>query len=172
MSAKTEANSFIRLFDGFVAILFKVASWTVLILMAVMCIVMLIQVFSRYILNAPLTWPEEVSRYLFIWIVYLGAAIAFRYKAHLGMDFAAAKLPPAYRNWLERFVELLLLTFLILVIYISREVLEVTSLQKSPVIHLSLNWVYLSFPVASALMVLDLLARWMNPGNKRALEVN
>lgn len=44
------------------------------------------QVFLRYILNSPQTWVEEVGRYLFIWITFLGAAVAFARDTHIRVD--------------------------------------------------------------------------------------
>ena len=51
--------------------------------------VMFVQVVLRYILNSPFTWAEEVSRYCFIWVVYLGAAIASKRAAHIEVDYLA-----------------------------------------------------------------------------------
>ena len=42
-----------------------------------------LQIFLRFIFNAPLTWTEEVDRYLFVWSVYLGSALAVAKKAHI-----------------------------------------------------------------------------------------
>lgn len=143
--------------------LYKTANGVLLVFMTLMCSVMLTQVVSRYLFNTPLTWPEEVARYLFIWIVFLGAAVAFRARAHLGMDFATARLPTGIRNRVARFVEVLIFGFLVLILVITPEVISVTRLQKSPVVHLSMCWVYLAFPVASVLMLMDLIVRWFCP---------
>jgi TRAP-type C4-dicarboxylate transport system permease small subunit len=51
-----------------------------------MCI-MFMQVVLRYIFNSPTMWAEEASRYLFIWICYLGAAMAISKKLHIGVDY-------------------------------------------------------------------------------------
>lgn len=49
-------------------------------------IVVLLQVFFRFVLDAPLTWSEEAARYFNLWSVLLGAAIAVKYKDHLRVD--------------------------------------------------------------------------------------
>jgi TRAP-type C4-dicarboxylate transport system permease small subunit len=41
------------------------------------------QIFLRFVFNTPLTWTEEVDRYLFVWSVYLGSALAVAKKAHI-----------------------------------------------------------------------------------------
>lgn len=44
------------------------------------------QVVLRYLFNSPMTWIEEISRYLFVWIVFLGSALAFRTGVHIKVD--------------------------------------------------------------------------------------
>src|SRR5690625_2904924 len=49
-------------------------------------IVVLLQVFFRFVLDAPLTWSEESARYFNLWSVLLGAAVAVKYRDHLRVD--------------------------------------------------------------------------------------
>jgi len=51
-----------------------------------MIVVMLAQVFCRYFLEMPLAWSEEVSRYMFIVVTYLGATIAIAEKSHIEIN--------------------------------------------------------------------------------------
>ena len=51
------------------------------------------QVILRYAFNSPLTWSEELARYLFIWCAFLGWIIASRRGSHLAMTFVAERLP-------------------------------------------------------------------------------
>ena len=44
------------------------------------------QVVLRYLFNNPQTWAEEIGRYLFVWITFLGAAVAFRRDTHIRVD--------------------------------------------------------------------------------------
>ena len=58
----------------------------------------LAQVVARYVFNRPLTWSEELARYLFIWCSFLGWVIASRRNGHLAMTFVVERLPvPAQR---------------------------------------------------------------------------
>ncbi|MEJ2134846.1 MAG: TRAP transporter small permease subunit [Desulfofustis sp.] len=59
----------VRALDGF-AYLLLVGSTLVMV------ISILLQVFFRYVMNAPLYWSEEIARYAFVWLVFIGAAIA------------------------------------------------------------------------------------------------
>ena len=51
------------------------------------------QVVLRYIFNNPLTWSEELARYLFIWCAFLGWLVASRRHSHLAMTFVVDRLP-------------------------------------------------------------------------------
>jgi TRAP-type transport system small permease protein len=57
----------------------------------------LAQVVFRYVFNNPLTWSEELARYLFIWCAFLGWIIASRHDGHLAMTYLAQRLPPPGR---------------------------------------------------------------------------
>ena len=53
----------------------------------------LVQVVFRYAFNSPLTWSEELARYLFIWCAFLGWIVASRRNSHLAMTFVVERLP-------------------------------------------------------------------------------
>jgi TRAP-type transport system small permease protein len=57
-----------------------------------------LQVILRYVFDSPMTWSEELARYLFIWCAFLGWVIASRKHGHLAMTFVVERLPaPAQR---------------------------------------------------------------------------
>ncbi len=49
------------------------------------------QIISRYIFSSPLVWSEELARYLFIWVAFLGWLIASRHSSHLAMSFLSER---------------------------------------------------------------------------------
>ena len=51
-----------------------------------MIVITFIQVFCRYILNAALPWAGELTIFLFIWVIFLGAAITLSKGLHIGVD--------------------------------------------------------------------------------------
>lgn len=78
-----------RLIDGY---------FRMLGLMMVLCLVgMVVLVFGnvvlRYGLNSGITSSEEVSRWLFVWLVFLGAIVALRERQHLGVEVLVRRLP-------------------------------------------------------------------------------
>jgi TRAP-type C4-dicarboxylate transport system permease small subunit len=66
-----------------------------------------VQVFSRYVLNRPLPKFFELSIYSFVWVIYLGAALAKRYNRHIRFDIINQKLSPKARKLIDIFFDTL-----------------------------------------------------------------
>lgn len=68
-------------------------------LIALMLAVMVVLVFGnvvlRYAFNSGITMSEEVSRWLFVWLTFLGAVVALKERGHLGTDMLVSRLPAA-----------------------------------------------------------------------------
>ncbi|WP_261133576.1 TRAP transporter small permease [Bacillus sp. Marseille-Q3570] len=77
--------------------LVKIINQTLNILIALALTFMAVLVFGnvvlRYAFNSGITWSEEMSRFLFVWLVFLGAIAAFKDNMHLGMDLITNLLP-------------------------------------------------------------------------------
>ncbi len=89
--------------------------FAILLFLAVFAVV-LAQVFFRYVLNEPLIWSEELARYLFIWLCFLGWVIASRREEHILITALRDRLKPALRRTIPILAELahLLLALLLL----------------------------------------------------------
>ena len=51
------------------------------------------QVFTRYVLNTPLSWSEELARLMVVWLTFLGAGFVASRNAHIAVDLLAVYLP-------------------------------------------------------------------------------
>lgn len=132
-----------------------------LVLLTVLLLVVGGQIFSRYVLNHSLFWSEELARYLFIYLVFLGAAIVLRRDGHIQVSFFVEQLPPGLRRAIAALVDLLLLGFVGVVLVQSvRLALMVWTV---PTAALLIPWtlVYLGILLGMAAMVLVMLgALW------------
>ena len=70
-----------------------------------------LQVILRYVFNSPMTWSEELARYLFIWCAFLGWIIASRRNSHLAMNFAIERLPQRVQAGIAAAIQLATLLF-------------------------------------------------------------
>ena len=118
-----------------------------------MTLVVATQVICRYLLGASLTWSEEASRYLMIWITFLGGSTAFKRGMHTGFDAVVRALSPEAR-WAARLVALLaIVTFLVIVGLKGMELALFNMAQRSPAMRLPMGTVYLAIPTGCLLML-------------------
>ena len=68
---------------------------TIAVCLAVMVVLVFGNVVLRYAFNSGITMSEELSRWVFVWMVFLGAVVALRGGAHLGTDSLVSRLPVA-----------------------------------------------------------------------------
>jgi TRAP-type C4-dicarboxylate transport system permease small subunit len=71
----------------------KGLEWTVMSMLALMVILVFGNVVLRYGFNSGITFSEEVSRFLFMWVVFIGAVLTLRDNAHLGVHMITKLLP-------------------------------------------------------------------------------
>jgi len=119
----------------------------------IMVVATFLQVIFRYFFNHPLFWSEEVSRYCFVWIVFVGAAIALKHGSHIGVDYFVKYLPSRVKTILALLINCGIAVFLILVIFQSILVVQVNMSQYSPAIRIPMGLVYLAIPVGFTMML-------------------
>ena len=78
-----------RLVDGY----FRFLKFFIVTCLALMVVLVFGNVVLRYAFNSGITMSEELSRWLFVWLTFVGAILALRNHAHLGMDSVVSKLP-------------------------------------------------------------------------------
>ena len=129
--------------------------------LATMVVLVFGNVVLRYGFNSGLTMSEEVSRWLFIWITFLGAIVALKEHSHLGVDMLVVKLPPAGRKACFAITHLLMLYVLWLLFQGSVAQARINWDVQAPVTGASMAIVYAAgivFAVCGAfLLVLELL---------------
>jgi TRAP-type transport system small permease protein len=80
-----------KLLDGYC----RGVEWLLVALMALMVLLVFGNVLMRYAFNSGITVSEELSRWLFVWMTFLGAIVAMKEGAHLGSDTLVSRLPLA-----------------------------------------------------------------------------
>lgn len=139
--------------------LLTLAKGSVIVISVVMICVTFAQVVFRYVIAAPLPWSEELARYCFVWIVFLGGAIGLSGGIHLGVDLIVNLLPAPVRRALDALTSALIAAFAATVIYASWPVLSMNMLQRSPALGVQMTYVYAAIPISMALIFLICLER-------------
>lgn len=114
-------------------------------------------VLMRYIFHSPPAWSQEVTRYLFVWLVMLGAASVTRDETHLNINVFIDLMPPTAKAIVNLCLNVLMLIFCCVLIYQSVLIYPKVSEAMNPILPISLGLLYLSIPVGAALMVLFLV---------------
>ena len=110
-------------------------------------------VFSRYVLQATLVWYDEVARLCFVWIVFLGAAIAVRRRMHFRMLLLIERLGPGLQPTAERFATLTMLALGLALIAGGAGIWPVARIQMTDALGISMVWFYGALPAGGACMV-------------------
>lgn len=139
----------------------RLISWVIGLLLLVQVVVIVGQVVLRNVLGIPLTWSEELARYLTIWLTFLGGAIATANDEHVVIDVIVNLLPRRLQFLVGLFANLAVAAFLILLIKLSVDMFRMPTLwfQYSPALKFPLVYLYLSLPIGCSLMLIFLVAR-------------
>lgn len=131
----------------------------VALIFAAMCLVGLLQVFNRFVLNRSLSWSEEFQIYCHVWIVFLAIPIAYRRGAHLAVESLKNLFPAPIGRAFDLVVEILWIWFAVSLAWLAWRVSEVAKLQSSPGLDLPMNYVYYSMVVGGAYLLLVVLRK-------------
>jgi TRAP-type transport system small permease protein len=110
------------------------------------------QVFMRYVMGSFIPWAEELSRYAFVWLVFLGSATAFYVRSHLSINILSEMISDRARTVLDLVLCLLVLIFIAFFVYYSYHLTLRTMTQTSPSLRIPMGYVYMSMPIAGVLI--------------------
>lgn len=130
----------------------KWEDWLVLVIFWVLAIVVFLQFFSRYALNAAIVWTEEIARYLLIAVGFLGSAIAARKRAHIYMEFAYRFFPKKVGFILSTLVDIIKILFFGMCTYLSIKILPIMSRQRMVTVPYSMGLIYGAVLIGFVLM--------------------
>ncbi len=134
------------------------AEFLLWVLVALTIIATFVQVIFRYGLESSLSWSEELSRYLFVWIILVGASVATRRRQHIFVEVLVARLRPALRAWTDLLSVIASMIFFSTFAYVGSLLMLNAWQQYSTALDIRIAWVYAAAPVGAGLSVLHLLA--------------
>ena len=119
-------------------------------------VVLVVQVFMRFVLNSPLVWAEELARYLLVWCTMIGTSLAVRESRHIVVDFAPVLFGPRSIGLFRLISMTGIIVFGIVIIAYSLPFVQRMQHmnQLSPSLQIPIWWVYLALPVGAAASIL------------------
>jgi TRAP-type C4-dicarboxylate transport system permease small subunit len=122
-------------------------------LLALLCLVVLTGVVTRYAFNQPVTWSEEVARYFFIWISFVGAGIGVKHGANFGLNLVSGRLSARGRWLLELAVDVTVAVFGFALMYYGWKIMPLARMVRGSAVDISMDWIFLAIPAGGLLMV-------------------
>ena len=108
---------------------------------------------ARYVFNEPPLWADEAPRVFFLWMTYLGIAVATKRGQNIRVTHFIDKVPPKPRLILETFMHILVLIMLVTLVWVNIPIIELQSGGSMLSTGWSYVWLYAPVSVGSALMV-------------------
>ncbi len=129
----------------------KLIGYLIAAMLALMVVLVFGNVFMRYAFNSGFTISEELSRWLFVWLTFLGAVAALRENGHLGTDMLVGKLGPKGKKFCMGTSLLLMLFCVWLLFKGSYEQAKINFDSTSAVMEVSMAWFFASGMVCAIL---------------------
>lgn len=138
-------------------VLFRILDRLINALLVVGFIVLLcvigLNVFGRMLFGGGVPWADEASRFLFIWVAFLGASVAYFRREHISVGFLVDKLPRPLRLAMRILQELLVLAVLCFLMY-GAFVLIDTTFRRSALLGVPMSYIFAAVPVSAFLMAM------------------
>jgi TRAP-type C4-dicarboxylate transport system permease small subunit len=148
----------------------RIIEFFLVFIMSLLVIDVLWQVFSRYILNSPSSFTDELAGFLLIWVGLFGAAYVTGKNEHLAIDLLLTKISASGKIKLETLINLFIILFTLFVLILggtwlvyTRFMLEV----KSAALQLPLGYVYIVLPVSGFMILYYSIDNLINIHNRR-----
>ena len=123
-------------------------------LMAVLVADVFLGVWSRYVMRATFQWYDEVARLCFVWMIFLGAAVAVRRGAHFRLHLLIDRLGASARRRVDLLVTVIVIAFAAVLVAGGVAIAPLARRQVTDALEISMLWFYGALPVGGALMIL------------------
>ena len=140
-------------------VLARILEVIMVVILSTMVVLVFGNVVARYVFNSAITWAEEVSRFLFVWLTFVGASFGLMKGLHLGMDMLVVRLKPRTRSIVELANGLITLAFLGVWMVGGVHLIEANLDYMSPATGFSMGLVYMIGPLAAILMTFETIGR-------------
>lgn len=142
--------------ETFDAWLIRLNRWALQGILAAMAVMVFANVVLRLTTDTSILWVEELSRFLMIWLTFLGAGLVLRYGGHIGIDNLQEAFPKHAKK-IRALVFALMLAFFVFMLVMGLRYAIFTWGQTTPAMEIPVGAVYLAMPVGFALLIVHAL---------------
>lgn len=123
-----------------------------LLVALVLCIC--VSVFDRYVLKAGTGWAGEATEIIFVWLSFVGYAIALRRRLNVALEIATTRMRAKLQRYIRLLQDLCVLAFVGLFTQQSFATVRFAAMERLPGLHISMVWLYAAVPTAGIVMVI------------------
>jgi TRAP-type C4-dicarboxylate transport system permease small subunit len=134
----------------------KIAEFGSMIFYSIIVIFSIIQVIFRYVIGASLPWTEELCRYAFIWLVFIGMVIAIRRGEHATIQLFISNFSDDCKEVLYIVTWLLVLVFAIVTGIYGFKMVQLAAIQRSSALGIRMSLVYLALPIGCLMTLVEI----------------
>jgi len=143
-------NFLLKVFERFMV--------TIIVFQAILLIV---SVFLRYVVNSPIVWADELTRYSLIWMTFAGVALATKDNKHIVVDILDLALPPLGIKIVNKISDSIVIAFMIFLFYFGiKMTIFQTGMFGETLTWFSYAYAYVSIPIGAAFTILIIITRW------------
>jgi len=132
----------------------------VIAMMTVMVTLVFTNVVTRYVFGFSVTWAEEFSQYLMVWIAFIGGGLALREGRHVAVEMVQDMLAPRSKRRLRILVACLMAIFFAVVAYFGILFADFAVDMQTPMMNISLAIPYACVPIGMLFLLIHLLFIW------------
>lgn len=126
-------------------------------LLAILVIDIWIGVFGRYVFELPVTWSEELARYLMIWAALLAVSCGVARREHVAVTALLHRVPVRIRRWIEVAIDVLAFAFFAFLLYFGIDMARQGATQYATIFDMTMAIPFASVSVSSALVCIQLV---------------
>lgn len=130
----------------------------VVVLLTAMTTTVALQIVLRYFFASPLPWGEEITRYMFVYLIFLGAAVGIHAGIHVSIDALVVRLPGRARRVMELLAKLIVAAFLVVLVIYGTQLAVNTLGQRSPALGIPIGVAYFAIPLGALFGLLFVFA--------------
>lgn len=147
----TEKSNLLKILD-------KLDDYLLIIAVIWMGLVLTLQVVMRYVFNNPLTWSEEMARYIFVWICFLGVGYGIKYDQHIKMEIFFSYFPKKAQRVINILTNIIMVIFLVAIVPSGIDFSVQVNEVASSAMEIPMSWIYISVPIGLGIGVIRLVA--------------
>jgi len=132
-------------------------------LLIALLLLLLWQVFSRYVLQSPSTFTNELLEILLVWLSLIAASYAFGSNEHLALELLKSRLKKNSEFLVNIVIKLIILSFAIFVLIIGGlKAVDGMMSQSTPILQIPKGWLYLILPISGVIIIIYDLINFLN----------